>query len=436
MVAQIAEMLYILPECLGAGNLVIRPFQLGDLLLVQRLGYQAAKLNIIQSLLQPRPALTIALGAVLPWAGGNANTYVLRQQKNSLAHAGFIQAHRRTGRAEADITFLAPALDTPRGHPAIWEKLLTHYVHEAASQKIYRIYADVPDQPLPVHSFTQSGFKIYTRQTIWRFNRHNSSMVEEAADKLLGDKSSSESSIDSIFTIRPLMKQDEWALLRLYDRITPKDVQHAEGIQQQAFEAPRSNGHAHGNGSNHVERGSQRHVKPPILDWWQSSHSQTYVITKRGEIEGAILIGGGPSGTWLRLLADTTKPDTEHIRRLLRYGLGVINDRQMNQPIYVGVRSYHGGLAAILDEHGFAPFTDLARMVRQVPVWIRTPVFTEQRILDAVHSPVPTTYISSHDAYLPIEDCFQHHSPRVPQFFFPNKEGNALRQDLTKASQS
>lgn len=413
---------------------MIRPFQLGDLFLVQRLGHQAAKLNIIQSLLQPRPALMIALGAVLPWAGGRANTYILRQQKNSLAHAGFIQAYRRTGRAEADITYLSPALDTPRGHPAIWEKLLTHYVHEAASQKIYRIYADVPDQPLPVHSFTQSGFKIYTRQTIWRLNHHNASIVEESADRLLVENKEATNQAAHAYRIRPVKHEDEWALLRLYDRITPRDVQLAEGVQQRAFEESSLDAYDGENGNGRSKNGSKKHVKPPILDWWQSGYSQTYVLTEKDEVKGAVLIGQGPSGTWLRLLADTTDPDTEHIRVLLRYGVETVYEKYANQPIYIGVRSYHGGLSSILAEYGFAPFTDLARMVRQVPLWIRTPVFKDQSVLDPVRSPVPTTYSTSKNFYIPIEGGFQRNEPCVPQFFFPNSEKGGMRQDRTQIS--
>ena len=356
---------------------MIRPFQLGDLLLVQRLGHQAAKLNIIQALLQPRPALMIALGAVLPWAGGKANTYILRQQRNSLAHAGFIQAHTRPGRAEADITFLAPALDTAWGHPAIWEKLLSHYVHEAASQNIYRLYADVPDQPLPVHSFTQSGFKIYTRQTIWRLNRHNAGIANLPS---MANKPAC--------TIRPIDTADEWILTHLYHRVTPKDVQLAEGIIQ-----PRTKEYSN-NGEKDENSRQEKHVRPLILEWWHTGHSQTYVLIDKGEVQGSILIGESRFGSWLRVLADTTNPETEYIHALLRYGLETVNAVNTTQPIYIGVRSYQGGLQPILSEYGFAPFTDLARMVRQVPLWIRTPVFNSQTVIDAVHSPIPTTYIN------------------------------------------
>ena len=78
---------------------------------------------------------------------------------------GFLQVQKRPGRPELDIVRLAPGLDARRGHPAIWEKLLSHHTYEAANRRIERIYADVPDQPLPVSTFTHAGFRTYDRQT-------------------------------------------------------------------------------------------------------------------------------------------------------------------------------------------------------------------------------------------------------------------------------
>ena len=149
---------------------MIRPFGFSDTFLIQRLANQATKLNAEQALLQPRSTVWTALTAVIPWKDARASTYILSQKGHRLASAGFIQARKRSLRPEADILLLAPALDTPFGHPAIWEKLLSFYIQEAAQQKIARVYVDVPDQPLPVGSFTHVGFQVYARQTIWRLH--------------------------------------------------------------------------------------------------------------------------------------------------------------------------------------------------------------------------------------------------------------------------
>ena len=162
---------------------VIRPFQLGDLILVQRLGRQAAKLNIVQSLLQPRSALSASLSAHAPWNTAKVSTYVLRQRGHGVIGDGFLQVKKRPGRPELDIVLLAPGLDSPEGHPAIWEKLLAHHSQEAIRQEVVRLYVDVPDQPLPVSTFTHVGFRTYARQTIWRLAPHG---VEDYGDQIDG----------------------------------------------------------------------------------------------------------------------------------------------------------------------------------------------------------------------------------------------------------
>lgn len=370
---------------IGVDYLVIRPFQLGDLLLVQRLGGQATKLNAIKALLQPRTASVTSLSAIIPRFGARTNTFVLRQNRNSLAKSGFIQIQERTGRPEADITLLAPALDTPRGHPAIWEKLLAYYIQQAAVRSIERVYADVPDQPLPVNTFTQRGFRTYTSQTIWRLTPENYPQIARTTPTT------------SAIQIRPQTPADIWALKRLYAKVTPKSVQRAEGFEQ----GPMPNGSSRSENSfekslrlaslNQRVNGTNS-VKLLMLDWWHSSQYGVSVLTEKDEINGCILVGQGQRGIWLRLLIDTLNPNTEHIHALLRHGLQIANRNAAYLPIYIGVRDYHGGMGSILKEYDFAPFTDQARMVRKVPVWARTAVPVHEEILDAVGKAVPTTF--------------------------------------------
>ena len=112
---------------------MIRPFQLGYIYLIQRLSGQATHLPCVQNFLQPTSSMSVALSAVWPWATLRASTYVLRQQGHGLVHEGFLQMVRRANRPEAEILCLAPSLDAPTGHPAIWNKLLSHLIHEAGS---------------------------------------------------------------------------------------------------------------------------------------------------------------------------------------------------------------------------------------------------------------------------------------------------------------
>lgn len=341
---------------------MIRPFQIGDLLLVQRLGRQATSLNVIQALLQPRPPLSTALMQLAPWGGAGLATYVLRQQGNGLARAGFLQIRKRPHRPEADVTALAPNLDSARGHPAIWKKLLSYYIQEAAHQKIARIYADVPDQPLTVNTFAEAGFRTYTRQTIWRLTTDIASTSTPASPAL------SASTI-----IRPQLSKDEWELLRLYAQVTPKPVQSAEG-------------------SESLHWPEEHTLKPFFLDWWQSGAFNNYILIEQGRITGCLLLGQSGHGYWIRLITNTQQPNTDHIHHLLRYAFYIIAQGRGNRPVYIGVRDYHGGMNSILTDYGFAPFSDRARMVKQLVILAREPVLLQHPLLETVAEAVPTSF--------------------------------------------
>lgn len=347
---------------------MIRPFQLGDIFLIQRLGSQATKLNIVQSLLQPQSASWASLTAVVPWNDARVATYVLNQQGHGLVGNGFLQVQKRPGRPEAEIVRVAPGLDTPRGHPAIWEKLLAHYNAEATHQQIARIYVDVPDQPLPVHTFNHVGFRAYTRQTIWRLSAFDASIPT--------GQTSGE--------IRPQGVLDEWPLQQLYARVVPETVQLAEGMHTGQGD------HQGGHQGNYV-------VKPPILEWWQPGMVDRFVMERRGEIVGAVQIVQGPRGYWLRPWADLYDPNPYVIHTLLRHALHVIWRRAITQPIYVGVCDYHGGLGAILSDYGFAPFTDRAKMVKPVVQWVREaaldalPALERARQVAPAHFTIPAS---------------------------------------------
>jgi hypothetical protein len=330
---------------------VIRPFQFGDIVLIQRLGRQATKLNTIQSLLQPQSASWASLSALIPWNDAKVTTYVLNQQAHGLLGVGFLQVQKRPGRPELNIVRMAPGLDTPRGHPAIWEKLLSHHNAVAAQQHIARIYVDVPDQPLPVHTFGHVGFRAYTRQTIWRITAPGaiSSSHAVAAD------------------IRPPTKLDEWPLQQLYARTVPEEVQIAEG--QHTGQA----------------------IRPPILDWWLAGVCSSYVLERRGEIVGASQLVQGRRSYWLQLWADMLDPNTTVVHRLIRHALDVVWRRALPHPVYIGVRDYHGSLGSILSEYGFAPFTDRAKMVRHVVQWVREPALDTTPVVE-----VPASVAAAH----------------------------------------
>lgn len=320
---------------------MIRPFQLGDVVLLRRLQRQSTKLNAIQSLLQPRSPTWAALTAVKPWDSAKVMTCVLHQSGHGLARAGVLQAQLRPNRCEADILLLAPALDTRTGHPAIWEKLLAYLVQEAAQHQILRLYADVPDQPLPVNTFSHVGFAAYARQTVWR-------LQDEAVPLPLAPSRGS---------VRPQVRGDEWEMLRLYRAATPRDVQAADGAI------------------------GDQGLNPPILDWWYGGDAQSLVYVERGLVEGCVRVVFGKTGIWMQVWADTRRPDSEILRALVGGGLAAVRARGRRLPVYVAVKEYQGGLGPLLAEAGFAPFADHAKMVKHL---VQRVVETESVRLNSV----------------------------------------------------
>lgn len=332
----------------------IRPFALGDTLLVQRLSRYATRFHIGRFLLQPSSPLQAAFSAYLPWAFKSSVTYVLRQQGHGLARAGFIQWQLRVERAEADLKVLSPALDAPNGHPAIWHKLLAESALSLANLQIRRLYSELSDQPLLVNIFMQAGFHLYARETVWRLTG------DVEAGPPVGDSG-----------LRPQMRQDKWALEQLYARITPQPVRQAEAAEGESDSKGES-------------------LAPPILvNRHLHRPMSSYVLEGKDGLDGCAQIIWGKMGVWLRLWVDSNQPDTRQVHLLIAHCLHRIADARHRGPVYIGVRDYQGGTGPVLEEYGFAPFTDRVRMMR--PIWQRAKKAVENRLpgLEAVREAIP-----------------------------------------------
>ena len=338
----------------GDFKLVIRPFQLGDLYLIQRLSHQAICFPCAQSFLQPHAMVPVALSSILPRHPPGTATYVLRQKGHGLVHEGALQLIRRAGRPEADILRLAPSIAASSGHPAIWTKLLLHLAHEAPSLAIDRLYADVPEQPLLVNTFVSVGFQPYCRQTVWR---HFAPSVTAAQ-------------VRPIDTVRPRAAVDDWALLRLYTRTVPAHVQAAEGAIGESA------------------------TQPPFMENNHTENSVTYIAFDAESVAGAFQLTEGRSGTWLYLWADTLQPDSTMLHVLVGQALRVVANRRWPAPLYVASSDFHGALETVLNEFGFAPFSDRVRMVKHVVKWVRESIATAIAGVETPSEVVPTSFAS------------------------------------------
>lgn len=341
---------------------MIRTFRISDVFLAQRLLRHAARLNPAQSLTCPRPSLWRALLPTNPLDDTKTFTYILEQHDNSVARAGFIQARKRPGRPEADITLLAPRLDARYGHPAIWQKLLAHFTQMAVQSGVTRIYIAAPDEPTIMQTLHGVGFRAYSRQTVWRLN----GQIPEHAPKL---------------PHTPLRLQcvgDEWGLIRLYAHSTPKAVQVAEG--------------AH----------SDKQSRPPILDHRITGHGKSYVLIENGRINGCVQTNIGTLGAWLTLWVDTKQPAPQRVHLLLQQGIASVHELNCNLPIYIGVDEYQGGIAPILVEYGFAPFTDVVKAVKQTMQPIRESIRLRIPVLETLPS-VPSAPYHRHSTLSPLK---------------------------------
>lgn len=331
---------------------MIRPFQPGDIYLIQRLSRQAMLLPCARNFLQPTSSLSLALSTIAPWVTARATTYVLRQHGHGLVHEGFLQMLRRTGRPEAELLCLAPSLDAPTGHPAIWNKLLSHLSHEVSDFSVSRIYAEVPDQPLLVNTFAAVGFQPFCRQTIWRCFEPGAANHSQPVS----------------FEARPRTAIDDWALLRLYAATVPEPVQLAEG----AIGEP--------------------DASAPILENLRPDQGVTYVVRSGGEVTGAFQVQRGAHGAWLQLWCNTLQPDSQSLRSLVGQGLAVVAEHRWPVPLYIAASDFHGGLDRVLEEAGFAPFCDRVRMVKHVVKRVRESVSSLLPVVEPTSEVVPTSF--------------------------------------------
>jgi len=240
-----------------------------------------------------------------------------------------------------------------------------HYVgnptlddNQLREMAIDRIYADVPEQPLLVNTFAGVGFQPYCRQTVWRhFTPREAAAV-----------------VAPVNTVRPRTAVDDWALLRLYTKTVPERVQAAEGATG--------------------ESGAQ----PPLLENNRAENSVTYIALDAGIVAGAFQLTEGSSGTWLQLWADTLQPDSTMLNVLVGQGLRMAAEKRWPAPLYVASSDFHGGLEIILNEFGFAPFSDRVRMVKHVVKWVRESVSTAMPVVETTSEVVPTSFAPPHAA--------------------------------------
>ncbi len=302
---------------------MIRAFGLHDVLAVRSLQRDGVWLDLFHYLLLRRSALATALIAPVPWVGAGLASYVwspMRQVR------GFVQMLKRPGRYEADLLYLAPRLEQSTDGQVAWEALLSACIAEASSQALRRLFASVPEGKAEVDALASLGFMVYTNEEVFVLSS-SSSMADLPSDPRL----------------RPRQSEDVWWLRRLYSIYTPQPVQHAEGFSSDDGQASLP------------------------LAWWELTNQSSFVIHDKGEVLGGVQLVSGRRGHWLLLHGDPG--DANLMAQVLRYGIDLA--RGSRWPMYCAVRPYQGGLAAVLQDHGFKSFTRRSRMIKHLAARVK-----------------------------------------------------------------
>jgi hypothetical protein len=292
--------------------------------------------------------LRAALAGSLPLIPIGAETLVLYPSATRRVRAiGFVQLRARRGRPEADVVYLAPALDADEDAVAIWYRLLAECAHEIGARGGQRVFAQIPPVDGVEEVFRQAGFNAYAREEIFCLRDFPAALTKSDL-------------------LRRQRARDGWDLLRLYTELTPRPVQLAEGML-----SPEGQGGKLG-------------------DWWDQSRGAGYILEKDGELAGAARVRRGRAAYWLRL---GLHPQARaHADELLRGALALLWAAP-HQPIYCSVREYESGIAHALQAAGFQHHQTRSLMVKHTTARAREPFLKLIPALEQQPKPVASIQV-------------------------------------------
>ena len=322
---------------------------LDDLIAIQQLQTRGVQLDFERAALWPHTPLQATLARHLPLTLIGAETLVLYPAGTRRVRAvGFLQARARRGRPEADVVYLAPALDAHDDAVSIWYRLLAECAQEIGGRGGQRVFAQIAPGNGMEEVFCQAGFKPYAREDIFCLCDWPSALAKTNL-------------------LRRQRARDGWNLLRLYTELTPRPVQLAEGML-----SPEGQGGKMG-------------------DWWDQSRGAGYILEMDGELAGAARIGRGRAAYWLRLGLHPQARD--YADELLRGALSLLWAAP-HHPIYCSVRDYESGIAATLESAGFERRQARSLLVKHITVRAKEPFIKLMPVLEK--QPKPAASVARH----------------------------------------
>ncbi len=302
--------------------------------------------------------MTDALAARVSFGNMGAETFVVHANGRKQHAAGVVQARHRKNRPEAEITFIAPALDFDHDAVTTWYRLLSEAVNGLGAMGCQRIYATVPAGNGAEEVFRQAGFSLFTRDRIYVLT---GDMVRTAKSQ-----TAPETEKTNVSGLRRLRKRDGWNVLRLYSTLTPRNVQHAEAMLP-------------------TEGASGK-----LDDWWEHLNGTSYVADGTGgALNGLVRITRGRLATWVRF---HLSPDAD-ADAIVAQTIALVS-RTRIRPIYAAVRDYESGIAPALEAAGFVTQLERSHMVKHTTVRVRETVPWLSPVLET--NKIPAVRTSQH----------------------------------------
>jgi hypothetical protein len=333
-------------------TLMAGPLNLNDLRAIRKLQPQGIEFDLERARLWPHTPFTAALAAHLPFNEIGASTIVLYQNHGKHKPLGLIQSRARRNGTEADISFMAPALEADPDAVTIWYRLLAEATNEMCERGCQRVYVQATSDDGSEEVFRQAGFGVYAHEDIFYLR----------AERIV-----SFPALQGARSLRRQRKRDAWNMLRLYGMATPRPVQIAEGMM---------------NGEGKVGK---------LGDWWEQSSGTGYVLEGADDtLLGAVRITRGRAASWLRIYLHPKAQS--HAGELVCGVLGLARTPHA-RPIYAGVRDYEGGIRAPLEASGFELLMKRSLMVKHTTVRVKEPALWA---VPALEKPAPLIQTRSH----------------------------------------
>lgn len=300
---------------------MIRPFQLRDVGLLQRVSKHRIPLNAeIVLISNPHPVWT-ALNQFHVAGEYDTFTYVWRSDNAKVQ--GFTQLQRREQDSHAHILYMGSHDATANGasFPPVnsdaWLAMLDKVVAEAGRRGIQSVVAEVREDGPELPILRQAGFAVYTRQDVWLLNALPDSVSLASHSPLLESP----------------QRLEDWDIQLLYSHLVPNMIQMVE-------------------------------PQPPFgrISW---------IAQQNGEMAAYIHVHPGSQADWLQLWVH---PNADVNPSHLIAEVITRRPPKPNRPLYCCLRRYQSWLNSALEANQFEYWGSQAVMVKHTVHHTKNPI--------------------------------------------------------------